>query len=148
MVKTFKLVAFYFTDKKGKLVQVPLIDALIINKENEENTWVIEIFIDGKHLSLFDGYEKGHSLLVHVIITKKDNDPAPFHVKLHAKEKIGANASILFEGTLVRTPGYAEQVLESLMDTGLSGRELLVAFQEKMKDKKSMIKKQKMKTNK
>lgn len=143
-LKTFKLVSFYLVDKKGDVVSIPLIDALIINKENEINTWIIEVFVDKKYLDLFQAYSSEEKISVYTVITKKDNEPAPFLVQIISQKVIGENASILFEGKLNRTTGYAEQLLEALLETGLGGNELLTSFKQKMKDKTEIIRKKKL----
>jgi predicted NUDIX family phosphoesterase len=143
-LKTFKLVSFYLVDKKGDVVSIPLIDALIINKENEINTWIIEVFVDKKYLDLFQEYSSEEKISVYTVITKKDNEPAPFLVQIISQKVIGENASILFEGKLNRTTGYAEQLLEALLETGLGGNELLTSFKQKMKDKTEIIRKKKL----
>ncbi|MCU9594162.1 YwpF-like family protein [Caldibacillus thermolactis] len=143
-MKTFKLVSFYLVDKKGDVVSIPLIDALIINKENEINTWIIEVFVDKKYLDLFQEYSSEEKISVYTVITKKDNEPAPFLVQIISQKVIGENASILFEGKLNRTTGYAEQLLEALLETGLGGNELLTSFKQKMKDKTEIIRKKKL----
>lgn len=143
-LKTFKLVSFYLVNKKGDVVSIPLIDALIINKENEINTWIIEVFVDKKYLDLFQEYSSEEKISVYTVITKKDNEPAPFLVQIISQKVIGENASILFEGKLNRTTGYAEQLLEALLETGLGGNELLTSFKQKMKDKTEIIRKKKL----
>ncbi|NCU16270.1 YwpF family protein [Pallidibacillus pasinlerensis] len=138
-MKTFKLVSFYLVDKKGDVVSIPLIDALIINKENEINTWIIEIFVEKKYQELFKDFSAEEKIPVYTVITKKDNEPAPFIVQIISQKEIGDNVSILFEGKLDRTTGYAEQLLEALLETGLDGNELLTSFKQKMKDKTKII---------
>lgn len=138
-MKTFKLVSFYLVDKKGEIVSIPLIDALIINKENEINTWIIEIFVEKKYQELFKDFSAEEKIPVYTVITKKDNEPAPFIVQIISQKEIGDNVSILFEGKLDRTTGYAEQLLEALLETGLDGNELLTSFKQKMKDKTKII---------
>lgn len=41
-MKTFKLFSLHIV-KEDKLVDIPLEDGLIINKEDEHNTWLIEV---------------------------------------------------------------------------------------------------------
>jgi hypothetical protein len=140
-MKTFKLVACHVLNKNEEFVNIPLIDALIINKENENNTWLIEIFSEQKYLSVFEEFQTEEHIKVYVVITHPDNDPAPFITRILSNKKIGENASILLEAKLDRTIGYAEQLLEHLLESGLVGNDLLTTFQEKMKDKKAIIRK-------
>lgn len=121
------------------MIQIPFIDALIINKENEENTWLIELFTERAYLSVFENYQSHEKFLVNVIITKPENDPATFLVNIINSKGIDGYASILLEGTLSRSRGYAEHLLGALLDKGLSGNELLLAFKEEMRTKKNKV---------
>lgn len=136
-MKTFKLISFQLVNKNGELIQIPFIDALIINKENEKNTWLIELFIERAYFEVFENYQPHEKFPVNVIITKAENDPATFLVNMINSKVIDECISILLEGTLSRSRGYAEQLLDLLLDKGLSGNELLLAFKEEMKAKKN-----------
>lgn len=136
-MKTFKLVAFYLEDKQGELVQIPIEDALIINKENEKREWLIEIFIKREHLKTFEQYEKDEQVSVEVVITHPDNPPANFVMKLKSLTKMDDYASVLLEGGLNRNRGgFAERLLVKLVDAGLSGEELLKEFKGQLRGKK------------
>lgn len=68
-MKTFKLISFQLVDKNDETIQIPFIDALIINKENEKNTWLIELFIERAYFSVFENYQPQDKFPVNVIIT-------------------------------------------------------------------------------
>lgn len=138
-LKTFKLISFQFLNKAGNIRQIPLKEALIINMENDQNTWVIELFIDQMYLKGLEVYSSDEEFPVSVVITKPENDPANFFVKIVKKKIIGEFASVLLEGKLIRSTGYAEKLLESLMEKGLAGEELLQTFREEIKDKKRLL---------
>lgn len=138
-LKTFKLISFQFINKAGNIRQLPLKEALIINMENDQNTWVIELFIDYIYLKELEVYWGDEEFPVSVVITKPENDPANFFVKIVKRKIIDEFASVLLEGKLIPSSGYAEQLLESLMEKGLTGEDLLQSFREKIKDKKRLL---------
>lgn len=60
-MKTFKLVDLNVErlDKEGQpFEQFPLIDGLIINKEDGENHWMIEALVSKEHKSFFKNCKK------------------------------------------------------------------------------------------
>lgn len=132
-MKTFKLFSLNIV-KEDKLVDIPLEDGLIINKEDEHNTWLIEVYTDKSFYNLFQAaIDQNNDLLVQVVITKKENDPAPFKVKAKSMHAFDKNISVLLEGSLRRSRNnYSELLLDELLQKGLSGDELLTEFKTKM----------------
>ncbi|WP_342433524.1 YwpF-like family protein [Neobacillus sp. FSL H8-0543] len=136
-MKTFKLIAMDVVEEAGKSVEIPLEDGLIINKENEKATWLLEAYTE---LSLYDYFkniqEQSRELIVEVVITKPDNDPAYFQTKVVVLNKFEKNISVLMEGRLRRNKSdYSELLLDTLLEKGLDGPALLSEFKEKMKSK-------------
>jgi len=78
-MKTFKLVDLNVErlDKDDQPIeQFPLLDGLIINKEDGENHWLIEALVPAEHLSFFDMLMKSQKeAKVFVTITKKATVP-------------------------------------------------------------------------
>lgn len=132
-MKTFKLISLNLV-KEEELLDIPLEDGLIINKEDEHNTWLMEAYTDKSFYDLFHEAVKNQTeLLVQVVITKKDNDPAPFKVKARSLQSFDKNISVLLEGTLKRSrSNYSELLLDDLLQKGLSGNELMEEFKSKM----------------
>lgn len=132
-MKTFKLIAFNLL-KDNDTIEIPLEDGLIINKEDESHTWLMEVFTDRSYHDLFySAIDQGNDLLVQVIITNKDNPPAPFQVKAKSLQCFKDNISVLFEGTLKRSRNnYSEEILQELILKGFSGDELLSEFKNQM----------------
>ncbi|WML46596.1 YwpF family protein [Neobacillus sp. PS3-34] len=135
-MKTFKLVSLEIVDNDD-LINIPLKDGLIINKEDEKSTWLLEAYSDH---SLYDYVknldEQKKDIIVQAVITKLDNDPAYFQTRITSLKKFSAHMSILFEGHLRRMRNdYSELLLGSLLQQGLSGEALLTEFKEKMKSK-------------
>lgn len=137
-MKTFKLVSFRMKDKMGNRIQIPLEDGLAINQENERRTWLLELFFDKTYLPYFEVYHDSEEFPVSVIITRKDNDPAFFLVRIVSWKTIDDYATVLMEGKIrPRLSKYAEELLESLIDQGLSGDELLEDFKKGMAEMRS-----------
>jgi hypothetical protein len=135
-LKTFKLVLLQVVEDSG-IKDIPLEDGLIINREDDKNSWLIEAYTDHVHLPFFQQvHDSKQDLTIQVVITKRENDPATFQTKVSSVKKLGEHASILFEGTLKRAKNnYAEQLLDHLLQKGLDGPALMQEFQEKMKTK-------------
>jgi len=135
-MKSFKLFSLDVMDGETS-VEVPLEDGLILNKEDERSTWLLEAYTD---LSLYDFFKTIHNqsrdLIVEAVITKKENTPAYFQTKIVSLNKFEKHISVLFEGHLRRNKSdYSELLLDSLMQKGLEGPALLKEFKEKMKSK-------------
>lgn len=135
-MKTFKLVSLQVVEGE-ELHDIPLVDGLIINKEDEHNTWLIESFIDSKFFDLFkEVSDKEQELLIQVVISKKENSPAPFKVKIRSMQVLDNHMSILFEGTLKKsTHDYAGLLLHDLIEKGLTGDQLLSEFKEQIQSR-------------
>jgi hypothetical protein len=135
-MKSFKLVALEVVED-GHSVEIPLEDGLIINKENEGASWLLEAYTD---LSLYDYFQKIHEqsreVIVQAVITKRENVPAYFQTKIASLNKFQNHVSVLFEGRLRRNRSdYSELLLDSLLEKGLGGQTLLEEFRDKMKSK-------------
>jgi hypothetical protein len=135
-MKSFKLYSLDVVDGDTS-VEVPLEDGLILNKEDERSTWLLEAYTD---LSLYDYFkpifDHSREMIVEAVITKKENTPAYFQTKIVSLNKFEKYISVLFEGHLRRNKSdYSELLLDNLMQKGLEGPELLKEFKEKMKSK-------------
>lgn len=141
MMKTFKLVSFRIRDKTGKRIQIPLVDGLAINQENERRTWLLEVFFDKKYLPYFEVYQKNEGFPVSVKITREENDPAFFQVRVVSWKTIDRYATVLMEGNIrPRHIKYAEELLETLIQQGLAGDELLEEFKKAMAEFRNTVK--------
>ena len=135
-MKTFKLISLQILTKE-RLIPITLMDGLIINKEDDYNHWLIEVYTDLSSIDfLEESFQKKEELLVQAVITKKANDPAPFEVMILSIQKFGDKASILLEGTLKRDrKDYAELLLQYLIEEGYEGKNLSRKFTELMQSK-------------
>lgn len=124
----------------GELKKIPLTDGIIINQENSHQLWVIEAFTSSEYRDLFDALIlSGDMLDARVIISFPDNEPAPFSIVAHSLTPIDDHISVLFKGRLkAQRKKYAELLLSQLLESGLRNDELLVAFEQGMRDRPSL----------
>ena len=129
-MKTFMLKAIDIIENSSRK-KVELIDGLIINREDEENQWIIEAYIDQKYLNYFQELQnQNEKVMIEVKITKETNDPATFITSMIGLNKIGTQMNVLFKGTIAvdQYNSGMEQALKSLIDQGYQGEELLEEF--------------------
>ncbi|WP_462410287.1 YwpF-like family protein [Neobacillus sp. Marseille-QA0830] len=135
-MKTFKLYSLEVLEGDAP-VEIPLEDGLILNKEDERSTWLIEAYTN---LSLYDFFKKiqdeNREVIAEVVITKKENVPAYFQTRIVSLLKFDQHTSVLLEGQMRRNKSdYSELLLENLLQKGLEGQPLLIEFKEKMQSK-------------
>ena len=130
-MKTIKLISMQLADDDA-LVDIDMEDGLIINKEDDKGTWLVEVFTDHKYIPYFeDACANDKEIIVQVIITKRENDPAAFSTKVCCVKKLKKHASILLTGKLTKPKSdYPEKLLEHLIDKGFTGDQLLAEFKQ------------------
>lgn len=143
-MKTFKLVSlmvFHQDEQPSRVEEIPLIDGLIINKEDGENRWIVEAFIEKSFKSIFEkAKQDGAKLNLQVTISKKSNDPASLMGEVRIIKDMKNSVSVLLEGNLVPSRlNMAEIVLSDLIQQGLQGEGLLAEFKNKLQEKKKPI---------
>ncbi|MFC4556924.1 YwpF-like family protein [Virgibacillus kekensis] len=136
-MKTFKLASLDIVDSRnsGTVHQsFPLLDGLIINREDEENRWIVEAFLENKYYDFFTELcDKNKEVIIQVHITKKSNAPATFITSVIGVNEIGKNMNVLFRGTIVNhQKEIVEDKLKALIDEGYNGEKLLEKFKESM----------------
>ena len=129
-MKTFKLVELLIVDYESETyetVEIPLIDGLIINREDKENRWLVEAYVNGEWLDYFESLrEKYEQLIIHVRITTKVNDLATCISSIIDINAIGDNMNVLLLGTMVnRRTATVEKILQKLKEEGEKGEGLL-----------------------
>lgn len=134
-MKTFKMVSFGIM-KDDEVHDIPLLDGIIINQNNNDDTWILEAFITKDHLKYFEEFkDSGDEFDVQVIITSSDNDPAPFHVKVETITEIDEKFSILMKGTVTVRTKYTVTLLKTLLEEDLSNEELLQRFEQGLRER-------------
>ncbi len=109
---------------------IPVRNGLIINMEDEAQTWHIDVVTDNDYRAYFEEVAKndGH-LLVDAIITSKNNHPATMVTSVKTITDLSDGVSILLRAKLVlHKDEVIEDVIEELIAEGLSGEELLKEF--------------------
>ncbi|EMT45401.1 hypothetical protein H919_10453 [Anoxybacillus flavithermus AK1] len=134
-VKTFKLVALTLLHEQKQ--DIPLIDGLMINKEDENQRWLVEAYVEQTYHKLFTSLkEKGTTFDALVTISRKTNDPAHVRATVRSVTMMGERMSVLMDAVLVKRSNLAEVVLEDLVQRGLHGETLLQQFKEQMHTKR------------
>ncbi|WP_121639991.1 YwpF family protein [Virgibacillus sp. Bac330] len=134
-MKTFKLKLLNIMEEKtGEIIpnQIPLLDGLIIDREDENNQWTIEVYTDNSFQPYFEFLQKTKSeILVQVKISKESNDLATFITSIIGINEIGSNINVLFVGNIVdKRKENIEFLLTTLIEEGYQGKELLEKFKE------------------
>jgi hypothetical protein len=129
-MKTFKLVSLaVMEDDKG--IDVPLDHGLIINKEDEHSTWLLEAYT--RDLALYDYFKKisdeNRDIIVQAVITKPENDPVFLQTKISCLQHFEEHISVLLQGQLRRTTkNHSQILLTRLLEQGFAGDALLSEF--------------------
>lgn len=137
-MKTFKIAGFYLAGQ-NEAQEIELMDGLIINREDDKHSWLIELFVHPKYEEVFRQCEKQEDeLKVQVLITHPNNDPALFSARMRGLNHLEGGLSILLEGRLRQMRNeYAKQVLSDLVYKGLSGENLIDTFNTCLKQRKN-----------
>lgn len=143
-MKTFKLIKLnvvHELEEGFNKKTIPLIDGLIINREDEDNQWLIEAYVGSQQLEYFQGiYDQGEEFVLEAKISKTTNQPAYFLVKLIHLNDIGEGFNVLFLGTIVDyKKEQVEQMLQELINEGYQGEELLEMFKQRVEEAESKV---------
>ncbi|HZH59100.1 MAG TPA: YwpF family protein [Metabacillus sp.] len=142
-MKTFKLVELKIDEQAAEAKNIPLLDGLVINKEDGENSWLIEALISKEHLPFFKKHEEANQdLRVFVTISKPSNAPAQISAIVKTITELDESISILLEGRLLtsRPLHQPEVLLQALLEQGLTGDDLMEAFKENIQHRKETTK--------
>ncbi|MEW5593857.1 YwpF family protein [Peribacillus frigoritolerans] len=137
-MKSFKLISLQIVTENLNLIDIALTDGLIINKENDARSWLLEAFVEEKHFKELEPSlpDIDGEVYIQAVITKKDNEPALFQTVLRTIRKVGNHYSLLFVGHIQKTRSkYAELLLEDLVQKGFVGDELIKEFKKKIRSK-------------
>lgn len=137
-MKTFKLCSLVvLLDDEVEPKEIPLVDGLIINKEEVQKNWLIEAIVsrslEDYFKKLFESQEK---FMVEATITKRTNAPATFICTVKSVSEINDNTSILFDGVLVvKEDDFSDMILRSIIEDGYQGEDILSEFKRRKKDR-------------
>ncbi len=143
-LKTFKLVSLvvlHDDEQPGRVEEIPLMDGLIINREDGENRWIVEAFIEKPYKDIFEkAHQSNEEINLQVTISKKSNEPASLLGTVKIIKEMENSVSVLMDGKIVTNRlNMAEVVLTDLIKQGLQGDNLLSAFKTRLEDKKKPI---------
>ncbi|THE09784.1 hypothetical protein E1I69_21030 [Bacillus timonensis] len=143
-MKTFRLVSLmvlHQDEQPSRIEEIPLMDGLIINQEDGENSWIVEAFIEKSYKPIFEKAKQANTKLnLQVTISKKSNDPASLLGEVKIIKEMDNSVSVLLEGNLVPSRlNMAEIVLTDLIQQGLQGEGLLAEFKNRLQEKKKPI---------
>lgn len=134
-LKTFKLSSLEIVENENNdIVQhaIPLLDGLVINKEDEQKRWVIEAFMEKSYLEGFNKLnETDDTVMLQVKISKDTNTPATFITSILSINEIGDHINVIFRGTIVdQRKDIVKEMLKKLIDQGYQGESLYKKFKE------------------
>lgn len=132
-MKTFELKYLnVILNKSDEIIdhEIPLLDGLIINREDESNRWVLEALIEKKYWHFFEKLkEQKEDIIVQVKITTETNEPASLITNILSLNELEEEMNVLFMGTIIdEEKNKIEKILKELIDQGFSGEELLDKF--------------------
>ena len=132
-MKSFRLISMQVIEE-DQLTDIHFKEGLIINKEDETASWLIEVFVEKQFIAHFEeAYNEQKDIVVQVVITKQENDPAAFRTKVKSIRQINDHASVLLKGELTSIKNdYPAMLLEHLLNQGLAGDQLLAEFKDKI----------------
>lgn len=126
-MKSFKIIEVK-VEHKGNFIILDLIDGIIINKETNEDSWLLEISTSPDFKDILEPFiHKEINMLV--TITRPTNEPARFKGVFKELSEIENAISLIFTGDIItQNPNYAEDLLAQLIDEGFEGDGLLNEF--------------------
>ncbi|WP_304412319.1 YwpF-like family protein [Geobacillus sp. WSUCF1] len=109
---------------------------MIINKEDGQNRWLVEAYLDDDYEPMFVSLQRRPEFQLQVTITHTSNDPANMLVAVRSITKMNGHISVLMEGLMIpRRTHLAEVVLAGLVKKGLQGEALLQEFRQQMHER-------------
>lgn len=103
-MKTFKLKSIEILKPfDGEIIHqsVDFLDALVIDRENDDDDWLIEIYLPNHNLEKFQKLKVKREFLLQVKISKKTNDPALFITSIKSLTPIDENFNVVCQAILV-----------------------------------------------
>jgi predicted protein tyrosine phosphatase len=148
-MKTFRLVRLQVIRDDWQREEIPLIDGLVINKEDEKGQWLIETYIDKQYEPLFAKLQQHRDeIRLQATISNIHNDPANMVATVRSINVMNDHMSVLMEGMLIRNKmDWAETVLAGLVEKGLHGEALLQEFKHELRERRGMKERQPVKAD-
>ena len=133
-MKSFKVIEIRL-ERDNNFIIFDLIDGIIINKETEEDPWLLETSISPDFKDILKNFV-GQEVNLLVTITRPSNEPARFRGVFNEMIEIDNALSLIFTGRIiVQSPNYPEEVLEYLIGEGYEDIDLLNEFKAMMESR-------------
>lgn len=137
-MKTFKLCSLVVQlNSETEPTEIPIIDGLIINKEETQRNWLIEAIVTDDLEEYFINLHKSQQqIMVEVTITKKTNDPATFVCTVKSIIKLNNKVSVFLDGLLVaKEDDFSDMILRCIIKEGFEGEDIINEFKKRKKDR-------------
>lgn len=133
-MKTFRLTSFFILKEDSdhsEFIEVPLVDGLIINREDSSGKWLLEALVTEDTSAEVKPLLENTDVKIEVTITKRTNPPAAFLAKLKSINKFEHHISILLDAVIIRDKeDVSDIILKNLIAEGYGGEQLLDRFTE------------------
>ncbi|MDY0396221.1 YwpF family protein [Virgibacillus halophilus] len=136
-MKTFKLKGLRILEGSGEELlhhNIEMLDGLIINKEDDQDRWVLEVYTKRDQLPLLRRLQNERDeFMLEAVITKENNTPVVFISKIVNVNEMKENINVLFMGKIVdQRKSKIEALLETLIVDGYQGASLLKQFKKEI----------------
>ncbi|QQK77438.1 hypothetical protein HUG15_18880 [Salicibibacter cibarius] len=141
-MKTFRLRGLHLLlekdNEKPEEEQVELQEGLVINRE-EDGWWLVEAVVAESGIATFQQLsEEGREVVMEILISHTQNDPATIVGRVRSIRPLTDRYSILIDGKMaVKKEEVFNYILETLIEDGYSGEELLTEFKKRKQDRGS-----------
>ncbi|RSL34193.1 hypothetical protein D7Z54_06420 [Salibacterium salarium] len=138
-MKTFRLVTvqlLLMQDEQIITHDVPLDQGLIINREENDKSWLIEAVVPKNQETFFqDKQQREQMLVLEVIITDRHNDPALMKGTIRNVVMLNESVSVMIDAKMAANKDdISNLILEGLIEDGYRGDALLKEFSERKED--------------
>ncbi|MDQ0298475.1 hypothetical protein J2S78_000883 [Salibacterium salarium] len=138
-MKTFRLVTvqlLLMQDEQIITHDVPLEQGLIINREENDKSWLIEAVVPKNQETFFqDKQQREQMLVLEVIITDRHNDPALMTGTIRNVVMLNESVSVMIDAKMAANKDdISNLILEGLIEDGYTGDALLKEFSERKED--------------
>ena len=141
-MKTFRLRGLHLLLQEDKEEleeeQVELQEGLVINRE-EGGWWLVEAVVAESGIAIFQHLSaEEREVVMEVLISHTQNDPATMVGRVRSIRPLADRYSILIDGKMaLKKEEVFNYIMETLIEDGYSGEELLTEFKKRKQDRGS-----------
>ncbi|PSL44490.1 YwpF-like protein [Salsuginibacillus halophilus] len=141
-MKTFRLKGLQLVfpgEESPEQQPVPFQDGLVINREEGDQMWLVDARLpeagDDVQAMFDEMQETGERFVMDVTITDESNDPATMVGSVRETLPLSEGFSVLFDAYMaLQQEEVFNYILESLVEDGYSGKELIEEFKNRKAD--------------